>query len=290
LQQVRRSLEKLCLLDLNAGQLSEQIPLVLGEIWRNSTIDFFGKYYQSLNQLTGQNLEDIISQEGEIIQEEILEKIPYTGELLAYLISNTSLLIDKVNYRPESPEARQRSEFILQNLILKIADGVMAVILNNFSESEAIKKLLYDRNLLSTREIARFRNELSWRYRREKYWEEPKDIFESKYRLLVFQNGNIKTLSIYGPRQQELEQLRGLRWLVTVAWETRDAIAPRLQAIARAIGNTLVYLLTQIIGRGIGLIGRGIIQGIGSTFQDVRYNRSQESGVKNQKSGARNQM
>jgi DNA-binding NarL/FixJ family response regulator len=289
-QQVRKSLEKLRFLDLSSEQLAEQLPLVLAEIWRNSTIDFFGKYYQKLNQSEDQNLENIIAQEAEIIQEEILEKIPYLGELFTYFILNSSLPIDKVEYRPESPEAIQRAEFILQNLILKIANGVIAFILNNFSESEDIKKLLYDCNLLSTREIARFRNELSWRYRREKYWEEPRDIFESKYRLLVFQDGNIKTLSIYAPRQQELEQLRGLRWLVTVAWETRDAIAPRLQAIARAIGNALVYLLTQIIGRGIGLIGRGIIQGIGNTFQDVRYNRNQELGVKNQKSGARNQM
>lgn len=284
LQQVRNSLEKLQFLDLSQDKLSEQISLVLGEIWRNSTVNFFGKYYQVINQDKNQSIEEIISQEEDIIQQVILEKIPFINELFSYLFGNSNLLIDKVDYRSESPEARERAEFVLQNLILKIASAVMALILNNFSESEEIKKLLYDRSLLSTREIARFRNELSWRYRREKYWEEPQDIFESKYRLLVFQNNSIQTLSIYAPRQQELEQLRGLRWLVTVAWETRDAITPRLQAIARAIGNAFVYLLTQIIGRGIGLIGRGIIQGIGNTIQDVRYDRNQEPGVRSQKS------
>ena len=274
LQQITRSLEKLQVINLNDKQLSNQISLVLSEIWRNSILDFFGKYYQSLNQ--DQDPENIIIEEKSVIQEEILCKIPLVDQLFAYFLINTSLTIDGVEYRPESPEARERADFILQNLILKIANAVLTVILNNFSDIEVIKNLLYDRSLLSSREIARFRNELSWRYRREKYWDEPRDIFESKYRLLIFQDGCIKTLSIYAPRQQELQELKGVRWLVTVAWEIRDAITPRLQAIAHAMGNALVYLLTQIIGRGIGLIGRGIIQGIGSTFQDVRYNRKSE--------------
>jgi hypothetical protein len=36
------------------------------------------------------------------------------------------------------------------------------------------------------------------------------------------------------------------------------------------LGTGLVYLLTEIIGRGIGLIGRGILKGIGNAFQDKR--------------------
>ena len=277
LQQMIKSLEKLQVLNLGQEQLAEQVSLVLDEIWRNSILDFFSKYYQTVSQ--NQDLEDIIAEERSVIHKEILGKIPLVDQLFAYFLANHNLIIDGVEYRPESPEARERADFILQNLILKIANAVLTVILNNFSGIEAIKNLLYDRRLLSHREIARFRNELSWRYRREKYWEEPQDIFESKYRLLIFQDSSIKIILIYAPRQQELEQLQGVRWLVTVFWEFRDAITPRLQAIAHAIGNVLVYLLTQIIGRGIGLIGRGIIQGLGSTFQDIRYNRKSKGGL-----------
>ena len=150
----------------------------------------------------------------------------------------------------------------------------MALILNNFSENEVIKRILFDQNMLSTREMAKFRNELSWHYRKQKYWQEPLEIFENQYRLLVLQNNQIQQSFVYAPRQEELGQLRGVRWLVTFAWETRDAIAPRLQTIASAVGNALVYILTQIIGRGIGLIGRGIIQGIGNTLQDVRFGKN----------------
>ncbi|MGL5807112.1 MAG: DUF3685 domain-containing protein, partial [Xenococcaceae cyanobacterium] len=39
------------------------------------------------------------------------------------------------------------------------------------------------------------------------------------------------------------------------------------------IGSGVVYLLTYVIGRGIGLIGKGIIQGIGNTFSETRYGK-----------------
>jgi hypothetical protein len=34
-----------------------------------------------------------------------------------------------------------------------------------------------------------------------------------------------------------------------------------------------VYVLTEIIGRGIGLVGRGILKGVGTMWQDNRSGR-----------------
>ena len=48
--------------------------------------------------------------------------------------------------------------------------------------------------------------------------------------------------------------------------EARDAIAPQVQALVRRIGDLMVVLLTQVVGRAIGLIGRGIAQGMGRTL------------------------
>jgi hypothetical protein len=40
-----------------------------------------------------------------------------------------------------------------------------------------------------------------------------------------------------------------------------------LRSATTFIGSGIVYLLTEIIGRGIGLIGRGVIKGIGNIWQ-----------------------
>ena len=53
---------------------------------------------------------------------------------------------------------------------------------------------------------------------------------------------------------------------VALLVEARDAIAPQVQALVRRIGDLMVVLLTQVVGRAIGLIGRGIAQGMGRSL------------------------
>jgi hypothetical protein len=42
------------------------------------------------------------------------------------------------------------------------------------------------------------------------------------------------------------------------------------------VGSGLVYVLTEVVGRGIGLVGRGILQGIGSAWQDTKISRDSD--------------
>ena len=120
--------------------------------------------------------------------------------------------------------------------------------------------------------LFRSRNELSWRYRIDRYIGEPQAIFESKYRLFMFTVYGIDRITIYAPRPQELAQLAGIPLVVTLALETRDALSPRLKMATTFMGSSIVYLLTEIIGRGIGLIGRGVIKGVGNIWQESKRN------------------
>ncbi len=244
------------------------IELHLRNLWQQATIDFFGDNYQQAIEIQTEQLTQLLSLESEAIAFTILPQIYAAEELIGYLLGEQPLVIDNVAYRSESPEAIARAENLLHNLIIQLANAVMQVILNNFYELEIFKYNLYNPEYRSAREIARFRNELSWRYRQELYWDNPKNIFESSYRLFVLHHGKIKTLQIYAPRQEDLALLTGLPWLTTIAIETRDAIAPRLRAVLSFLGSGVVFILTQVIGRAIGLIGKGIIQGIGSTMKD----------------------
>jgi len=75
-------------------------------------------------------------------------------------------------------------------------------------------------------------------------------------------------LPIYAPRQEELSALTPWQQTITLGLEFRDAIAPRLQSLTSWIGQGVVYLLTQVVGRALGLIGRGILQGLGTAWSD----------------------
>ena len=270
LKQLETLLEELKLSDLQPDQLPEKSLTLVQDLWKSVIVDFFGKYY-TLSWKT-ENIEAtaILLDDVEIVKRDILNKIPLLSELFSHLLFQTPLTIDNSAYPAGSLEAIQRTEVLLQNLLISIANSAIQPLLNHFSDFEEIKQKFYDRRLLSTREIEKFRNNLSWRYRLSKYVAEPKAIFESSYLLFYLGERGIQKQIIYSPRREELEELSGLPLAVTLVLETRDAIAPRLRATVSFLGSGVVYILTQVIGRGIGLIGKGILQGIGTSLQDNR--------------------
>lgn len=255
-------------------ELALQVRVGLRNIWAQTAIQFFFDNYENSLEIDQIEFQKLIVQEYPTFQENIYSKIYFASELLTYLAWEYPLTIDRVTYRVDSPEAINRAVDLLHNLTLQTANGIMQIILNNFADLEIFKYKLYLNNYRSSRAIAYFRNEISWGYRSAKYWLIPKDIFESSYQILTLRRGKIVNLAIYAPRTEELYQLRGLPWFVTIILELRDAIAPRLRSVLGLVGSSLVFTLTQIIGKGIGLIGKGIIQGLGSTIKEPKSGKN----------------
>ncbi len=278
LQKFQDTLEELRLSEVTLEQLPQKRSHILQDVWQLSATDFLGKYYTLL--IGDQEIEVVntVLQYTAIVQSAILDKIPLVVELLAHQLFETPLRIDNISYQAQTPEAIVRAELILQNLIIQVANAVMQPLLNEFADVEEIKQSLYDRRLISSREITRFRNNLSWKYRITQLLSEPQAIFESRYNLFFLSDTGIKQTSIYAPRREELEQLQGIPVAVTLAYEFRDAIAPRLRTTVAWVGRGVVYILTQVLGRSIGLIVRGVLQGIGSSIQDTRLGKNGERG------------
>lgn len=276
LRKLEDLLDELRFSQVQPDQLANKQFDLLLDLWAAATTDFLGKYYTL--RLGDQSIEvvPVLLQDTEIVQTEILSKIPLVQEFLAHLLFQTPLMIDDTTYATGTVEAMQRLEMILQNLLIQVANAVIQPLLNRFGDVVIIKQTFYDKRLLSSREIERFRNNLSWKYRVEKFLNEPTAIFESRFILLVFTLSGIAKQSIYSARNQELAQLSGFPLAVTLALEARDAVAPRLRSAISFLGSGVVYVLTEVIGRGIGLIGRGVIKGIGNAFQDTKINRGGE--------------
>lgn len=276
IRKIEDLLDDLRLSQVSTEQLTEKRSQLLLDLWQAGTSDFFGKYYTLSTSQGDLALVDELLSEAATVQADIFDTLPYVEELLSHLLFQTPLTIDGVPYAAGNPEAVLRAELLLSHTVIQLANGVMQPLLNRFSDLEVIKQNYYDRRLISTREVERFRNDLSWHYRLARYVSTPRDMFESQYRLLSFQPRGIQRQSIYAPRRTELEQLRGIPYAVTLALETRDAIAPRVRTAISVVGSSLVYVLTEVLGRGIGLIGRGILKGVGNVWQETRYSRNSE--------------
>ncbi|MGK7888083.1 MAG: DUF3685 domain-containing protein [Leptolyngbyaceae cyanobacterium] len=256
--------------DVQLQQLQERRSQLFYDLWQSILTDYFGKYY--VMQVDGLELEvvTILSQDARVVQRSIFDRIPFAVDLLAHFLFQSPLEIDGIPYALGTPEALERAEIILDNLVIQLGNSVIQPLLNHLADVELIKQNFYDYRCMSSRDIARFRNSLSWRYRRLQYVDEPTAIFESTHYLLTVQGMGLKQTDVYVSRRSELDRLSGIPLVVTLLLELRDALSPRLREAIAAVGSAVIYVLTDVIGRGIGLIGRGVIKGIGSAWQDPK--------------------
>ncbi|MBT9313109.1 DUF3685 domain-containing protein [Leptothoe kymatousa] len=259
------------------GQLRDKSPQILRDLWVATIEEFFGRYYTVPLNGVEQELVAVLYDEKEVVERDILKHIPLVPELLSHWLFQDAMVVEGTSYVATAPEALIHSEKLLENLLIQMGNGVMQPLLNRLADVEVIKKGLYSRRIISTRDIERFRNDLSWRYRWNHLVNEPTAIFESQYRLYTLGPRGILLAPIYAPRRTELEQLSGLPWAMTLLLETRDAISPRVRALVALVGSSVVYVLTEVVGRGIGLVGRGILQGVGSAWQDTRRSNSRQA-------------
>jgi len=129
-----------------------------------------------------------------------------------------------------------------------------------------LRRYLLQPELLATRNLERLRNQLNAQQRWNSWFVRPIALYESRRSLFSLQTGGIALVDLTEPRDAELQDLGWVQQLVTLSLETRDALAPQLQSLIKGLGDLFVVLLTQVVGRSIGLVGRGIRQGMGRSL------------------------
>ncbi len=248
---------------LGLAALHDRVPLLLETVWSEVLTQFFR------DDLEPSHLESLLRSRP-MVNQLLLQRIPLVADWIGYGLLEMPLSLDNQPYSPGTPQADRRALLLLENTLISLANAVLQPLLNQFSDVEGIKRRYFHAKYGSSRELARFRNDLSWRYRRDRWLDTPTDIFESQYRIYHLSDQGIAETKLYAPRQRELQSLSGLPLGVTLLLETRDAIAPRLKATFALLGTGVVYFLTEIVGRGIGLVGQGIVKGIGNAWQERR--------------------
>ena len=153
-------------------------------------------------------------------------------------------------------------EALLENLIVELSNCAMYIILNDFSSVSSIRQKLYKSNFLSLRNIERFKNNLVWQSGIRHYIWRPKNIYDSQYELWIIRKDGIDKRLIYSNQAIELENLHEGS-LVTVTYtELQDFLLSRFEEFIYILGNGIRYSLTSVLGQTIGLIWKGIIEGL----------------------------
>ena len=187
--------------------------------------------------------------------------------MLAALVRAEPVLLDGHLLAPDTPAALLHLELLLSDWLLRMGSALAGLVLEEASQWPELRRFLLRPDLLSTRQLERLRNHVNSHERYEQFILEPLRIYESRRELLLLQADGVVTQTLIDPRDQELRQLGPVQRMVTLALELRDALGPQLRVFSQRLGSLLVTVLTQVIGRGIGLIARGVLLGLGRTLQ-----------------------
>jgi hypothetical protein len=153
-------------------------------------------------------------------------------------------------------------EAFLDNLIVEICNGVMFFIVHEFSHIYFIRQNLYRTNFLSMRNIERFKNNISWSTNVKTFIQRPLNMYDSQYQIWVIRTNGMYYRSIYANRSSDLLKLNN-RGLFTITYlEFQDFFTSRLDEAFYLFGSGIRYTLTSVIGQLIGLVWRGVIEGL----------------------------
>lgn len=192
--------------------------------------------------------------------------LPDPEPLLAALVQGRPLLVDGQLVAPDEPRAVLHLEQLVANWLLRSAEQIAAEVLACSSSWPELRRYLLRPELLATRNLERLRNQLNAQSRWSLWFERPVELYESRRTLLSLSDGRIEPITLTEPRDGELRELGWLPQLVTLALETRDALGPQLRRLVKGVGDLVVVVLTQVVGRAIGLVGRGVVQGMGRSL------------------------
>jgi len=125
--------------------------------------------------------------------------------------------------------------------------------------------------LKSTRSLEKFRNEVKLQGWLETNYHDVVAMYEDWHKLMgVDEAGDIVTRRISICRHSELDQVKGLRLVMSLFLEVADVVVPVARAALNNLQKFTSWLLVTLIGRSLGLVYRGIRESMGGGNNDSK--------------------
>ncbi len=191
------------------------------------------------------------------------DELPSINLILDPILKNKPILIDGQYLSIEDPRSIFHLERLIQNWIFRTAELISEELISSCAEWPELRKYFLNKELVSTRELERKRNHINTKNQLQNIFKKPVRLYESKRLYYTVKNNRVEKMIILEPRDDELLKLDWTQRQIAFAIELRDALAPQVQAIIQYLGDLIVIVLTKVVGRSIGLIGKGIAQGMG---------------------------
>ena len=234
------------------------------ELRANTLRNFIDSYDHLLKNGVEVSISDFLVDNAQL---DILDdELPSISLIIDPILNNKPIHIDGEYISTEDPRCVIQLEMLILNWILRTAEIVGEEIISSCSEWPELRKYFLNKELVSTRELERKRNHINTKNQIQNLFRKPVRLYESKRLYYTVKNNIIEKIIIFEPRDDELKKLDWPQRQIAFIIELRDALAPQVQATIQYLGDLIVLILTKVVGRSIGLIGRGIAQGMGKNL------------------------
>ena len=224
---------------------------------RRSCEDFLTKEYGSKIRLNSEVLRKSLYTKNLLKDIELLFQIPF------YTLIDQKSTIFRLFYYPVYNFASESFiEALIDHLVLEISNCVVYFGIVKFSSVYAFRQTLYRSNFLSLRNFERFKNNLSWQLITKMYVQRPVDLYNNRYEILILRTSGVYGRTIYANRSEEILSLNSFSLATLVVIELRDFLTSRLDETIYFVSKAIRFTLTSVLGQLIGLVWRGIIEGL----------------------------
>ena len=188
---------------------------------------------------------------------EILFQVPF------YMLLNPKSSKFNLIYSPVYNVASENFiEALIDHLVLEISNCIIYFSILNFSTIYAFRQTLYRSKFLSLRNFERFKNNLNWQLIIKKYIRRPIDLYNNRYEIFIVRTNGIYCQTIYANRSTKISSLKNISLITLIFVEFRDFIASRVDETIYSLSKNFRFVVTSGFGQVIGLVWRGIIEGL----------------------------
>ncbi len=244
--------------------VESNIESITKELQVNTLRNFIDSYERLQKNGVEISISEFLLNHSELVL--IDDELPSINLIIDPILNNKPVLIDGQYLSIESPRSIIQLEMFIVNWILRTAELISEEVIASCSEWPELREYFLSKDLISTRELERKRNHINTKNQLQSIFKKPVRLYESKRLYYSVKNDVIEKVIILEPRDDELRKLDWLQRQIAFVIELRDALAPQVQAIIQYLGDLIVLILTKVVGRSIGLIGRGIAQGMGKNL------------------------
>ena len=193
----------------------------------------------------------------------LLKDIELVFQIPFYVLVDPKSPIFRLTYYPIYNYASETLiEALIDNMILEISNCVVYFSIIKFSSLYTFRQTLYRSKFLSLRNFERFKNNLNWQLLTKNYIYRPVALYSNSYEIFFLRTNGIYGRTLYTNRSREVYSLSSFSLIPITAIELKDFLNCRFDEAVFFLSKGIRFTFVSIFGQIIGLIWRGIIEGL----------------------------